>query len=162
MQKLTKFGETTTDLWQFVNKDEATKTGVEYQLLPLSQFLTCESAWIEKNLVAPWIDGDDDLSLLKDLSKKTAFIAIYFPKFADGRGFSLARMLREQYSFSGEICAVGYFMQDQLHFLARCGFDTFSTTETTDIESMKLSLKDFSEHYQAACDQPLPLFRRAR
>jgi uncharacterized protein (DUF934 family) len=54
-------------------------------------------------------------------------IAIEFPKFRDGRGFTLARTLREKYGYTGDIRAVGHFIPDQFVFLLRCGFSTLLT-----------------------------------
>ena len=51
-------------------------------------------------------------------------IAIRFPTFGDGRGISLAVLLRERHGFKGEIRAVGYLIPDLAQFLLRSGFDT--------------------------------------
>jgi len=86
-------------------------------------------------------------------------IAIHFPVFTDGRGFSYARELREL-GFSGELRATGAFIRDQLTYMVRCGFDAFQMDDETELEEALASLNDFSEYYQASADQPLPLFRR--
>lgn len=86
-------------------------------------------------------------------------IVINFPVFTDGRGFSYARHLREQ-GYRGELRAAGHFIRDQLTYLQRCGFDAFQMADETDLEEALESLGDFTEFYQAADDQPLPLFRR--
>lgn len=87
-------------------------------------------------------------------------IAVTFPVFADGRGFSIARLLRERFNYQGEIRAVGAPIRDQLTYLARVGFNAFELPEHYDPEEALASLKDFSESYQVAVDQPVPLFRR--
>lgn len=56
-----------------------------------------------------------------------ARVEILFPKFRDGRGFTLARMLRERFGFAGDIRAVGHFLPDQLAALVACGFTSFET-----------------------------------
>lgn len=86
-------------------------------------------------------------------------IAINFPVFTDGRGFSYARELRQR-GYRGEIRAVGHFIRDQLEYLARCGFNAFDFAENTNLEAAVSSLSAFSEHYQADVIQPEPLFRR--
>ena len=83
-----------------------------------------------------------------------------FPKFADGRGYSIARLLRERYAYRGEIRAIGDVLQDQLFFMKRCGIDAYAVRADKDIEAALTGLRDFSEAYQAAVDQPQPLFRR--
>ena len=44
--------------------------------------------------------------------------------------------------------------------MQRCGFDAFALRADRNAEEALESLKDFSNCYQAATDQPLPLFRR--
>ncbi len=56
-----------------------------------------------------------------------ARVEIEFPKFRDGRGFTLARALRERYGFTGDIRACGYFIPDQFAALRACGFTSFIT-----------------------------------
>ena len=71
-----------------------------------------------------------------------------------------ARLLRDRYKFKGELRAIGDVLRDQLFFMARCGFDAFAIRADKDPEDALQSLKDFSVTYQAATDEPLPLFRR--
>lgn len=86
-------------------------------------------------------------------------IAINFPVFTDGRGFSYARELRER-GYRGEIRAVGAFIRDQLSYLHRCGFNAFDFDENVNLEAALASLEDFSERYQADIRETRPLFRR--
>ena len=65
----------------------------------------------------------DDLAA--DLGR-FALIALSFPKFADGRAFSTARLLREKHGFAGELRAVGNVLSDQIPYMRRVGFDTFA------------------------------------
>ena len=87
-------------------------------------------------------------------------IAVKFPIFADGRGFSIGRLLRERYGYEGELRAVGSPIRDQLTYLSRVGFNAFQLAEHYNPEEALVSLKDFSDNYQVAVDQPVPLFRR--
>ncbi|MDS4040378.1 MAG: DUF934 domain-containing protein [Candidatus Competibacter sp.] len=89
-----------------------------------------------------------------------AVIALEFPKFADGRAYSQARLLRERYGYRGEIRAVGDVLRDQLLFMARSGFDAFELQADRDLDDALEAFGEFSESYQPAADQPLPLFRR--
>jgi uncharacterized protein (DUF934 family) len=54
-------------------------------------------------------------------------IEIVFPKFRDGRGFTLARTLRERFGYKGDIRATGHFIPDQFAALIACGFSSFLT-----------------------------------
>lgn len=89
-----------------------------------------------------------------------AVVAIEFPKFADGRGYTLARLLRERFAYTGEIRAVGAVLRDQLFFMARVGFDAFALREDQDAEAALQAFSEFSVRYQPAADEPLPLYRR--
>ncbi len=86
-------------------------------------------------------------------------VAINFPVFTDGRGFSYARELRQR-GYTGELRAVGHFMRDQLGYLARCGFNAFDFEENTNLEAALASLDEFQDQYQADVLQAEPLFRR--
>jgi uncharacterized protein (DUF934 family) len=66
-----------------------------------------------------------------------SLIAIQFPKFTDGRGYSLARQLRQRYHFTGELRATGDILFDQLQFLARCGFDAFEINDPITIRLLE-------------------------
>ncbi len=89
-------------------------------------------------------------------------VALEFPKFADGRAYSQARLLRERYGYAGEIRAVGDVLRDQLAFMARSGFDAFAVRADRSLEDALAAFSEFSESYQPAADQPLPLYRRGR
>ena len=49
-------------------------------------------------------------------------IAIVFPVFSDGRGFTHARRLRTIFGFTGQLIADGHIIPDQADYLFRCGF----------------------------------------
>ena len=76
------------------------------------------------------------------------------------RGFSIARLLRERYDYQGEIRAIGNIIRDQLYLLQRCGFNGFELEAGIDLTEAAKSLQDFSDAYQVAVDQPVPLFKR--
>ena len=102
----------------------------------------------------------DDPALLAGKVGQAAVIAINFPKFGDGRGYSIARLLRERYGYKGELRAVGEVARDHLHAMAQCGFDAFQLREGEDPREALEAFGDFSEQYQATAAQPAPLFRR--
>jgi uncharacterized protein (DUF934 family) len=101
------------------------------------------------DLIAPLFEHLDELTL----------VAVNFPVFTDGRGFSYGRALRER-GYTGELRAVGAFIRDQLDYLSRCGFNAFQLGNESQLPAALESLDQFSEHYQADIDEPLPLFRR--
>ena len=91
--------------------------------------------------------------------ERLALIAIHFPVFTDGRGFSYARELRER-GFTGEIRATGHFIRDQMAYLKRCGCNAFALNDDMDAAACLDSLGAISETYQADAEQALPWFRR--
>lgn len=51
-------------------------------------------------------------------------VLLEFPKFRDGRGFTVARTLRDTHGFEGDIRAIGHVLPDQFAALVQCGFST--------------------------------------
>jgi uncharacterized protein (DUF934 family) len=87
-------------------------------------------------------------------------LAVDFPKFSDGRGYSIAYNLRARLDFTGELRAIGDVLRDQLFFMQRVGFNSFATREDRNIQDAVKGLTDFSEMYQTSWDEKNPLFRR--
>ncbi len=105
--------------------------------------------------------ASDDLAeeLAADLDH-IALVAIDFPIYRDGRGFSQARILRDRYGYKGEVRAVGDVLKDQIFYMHRVGFNAFEPRSDRSIEDALKSLHDFTVTYQPATDDPLPLRRR--
>lgn len=95
-----------------------------------------------------------DASSDPDLARLAA-VAWNFTKFADGRPYSHARNLRFRFGFSGEIRAIGDVLRDQIHYLARCGFDAFEVRADRDPADAGQGLRDFSVNYQPWLPQPV-------
>lgn len=94
------------------------------------------------------LDADADLSDVAEDLSQFAVVVIDFPHFNDGRGFSLGAQLREHYQYKGEMRAAGYLLIDQLNYLLRCGFDSFSFRNEVDSDTAVSALGDFSDSYQ--------------
>jgi uncharacterized protein (DUF934 family) len=89
-----------------------------------------------------------------------ALITLTFPKFRDGRAYSQARLLRDQYGFRGTLRAVGDVLRDQFHFLVRAGFDSFEVKKAADAEVFAEVLSRYSVFYQPSADGRPPALRR--
>ncbi|WP_162916935.1 DUF934 domain-containing protein [Cohaesibacter haloalkalitolerans] len=74
------------------------------------------------------VGADDDVNDLAPYLDHIEAVAIDFPGFGDGRGFSSSRLLRERHGFKGEIRAVGNYILDQMPLLVRCGVSSFLVT----------------------------------
>ena len=92
--------------------------------------------------------ADDPASVAGELAS-AARVEVNFPKFADGRGFSIGRLLRERHGYKGELRAVGQITRDHLFFLESCGFDAFELREGEDAQEALAGFRDFSASYQA-------------
>lgn len=108
--------------------------------------------------------GSADLadSVAADLGR-FALIAIEFPKFRDGRGFSTARALREHHGYTGEIRAIGHVLPDQYQLLRRCGFDSVAVPQGADLALWAAAHTRYTVAYQGAVGddaEPLSLLRR--
>ena len=110
--------------------------------------------------VGVWLaPADDPAALAADLDA-LSLVAVHFPKFTDGRGYSTAVLLRTRLGYRGELRAIGDVGQDQLFYLKRCGFDSFALPARRDPEAALPGLTVFSIRYQGSVDDPLPLFRK--
>lgn len=105
--------------------------------------------------------ADPAESVVTDLAR-VALVAVEFPKFRDGRGFSTARELRERYGYTGEIRAVGHVIPDQYLYLVRTGFSSVEAPEGTNPDSWTNALTEVTIAFQPSLDDtaPLSLLRR--
>jgi uncharacterized protein (DUF934 family) len=106
-----------------------------------------------------WLAPADDPTTLAPHLSLVPLIAVDFPTFSDGRGYSLAALLR-RLGYRGELRAIGDVLVDQVYMLRRVGFSSFAMRTDQDEGAAAAALQTFSEAYQAAADQELPYFRR--
>ncbi len=102
----------------------------------------------------------DELDAIVPELPTLSLVAVEFPKFTDGRGYSLARLLRERHGYRKELRAVGHVLRDQLFYMHRCGFDAFELAPGKSVTDALAAFGELSVRYQAAADDPRPLFRR--
>lgn len=107
-----------------------------------------------------WLANTDDPANVAADLKHFEVVAVDFPHFTDGRGSSIARLLRERYGWQGELRAIGDVIRDVLFYLSRCGFDAFALKAGEDAQAALSAFDDFSEAYQTSVERPQPLFRR--
>jgi len=103
--------------------------------------------------------GDDPARVAAALAEARV-VAVRFPKFGDGRAYSIARLLRERYGYKGELRAIGEVGQDHLYYMAQCGFDAFELRAGENPEEALAAFDDFTTSYPSTTAQPQPLFRR--
>jgi phosphoadenosine phosphosulfate reductase len=64
-------------------------------------------------------------------------VALKFDKFADGRAFSYAELLRERFGFAGELQATGDVLLDEIPFMRRCGFTSFEIVDPPTLSALR-------------------------
>ncbi len=166
MPKLLKDKTVVGNGWQVLPKDFDGMLPDGPCFVPLSYWLTNKQHLQNPESIGVWLDAEEEPEALVADIASLQHIAINFPTFMDGRGFSIARLIRERYQFSGELRAIGHIVPDQLFYLSRCGFDAFCldalSLNTAVEEDHKLEdyLATFSVTYQACVNEQQPLFRR--
>ena len=110
--------------------------------------------------IGVWLKPDEDPEWIAEDLPLFGVVAVQFPKVADGRGYTTGRLLRERYSYRGELRAIGDVQRDQLYFLWQCGFNAFALRPGEDAEQALAAFVEFSEAYQSSVEQVVPLFRR--
>ncbi len=121
-------------------------------------FADLETFLADPSLPAVIIEPDEEVEAIAAELQRIDAIAINFPVFNDGRGYSSASMLRRKYGYSGELRAVGDVRVDELEQMVRCGFDAFQLAEGQNRELALTRLGGFTFSYQQTADRA-PLFR---
>jgi len=165
MQKIIKLiqgvPQVVDDDWLLVRDPSSVSTSpAAHQIVPLSSVVSSSNTDGQTDAEAVWISPDDDFESCIALLKGMKLIAVDFPSFRDGRGYSIATMLRTRYGWTGELRAVGDVLRDQLNYMRRCGFDSFAVRADKDIHDALKSFSHYTVRYQGAVDDPVPLFRR--
>lgn len=119
------------DEWRMLGADEAIPSDGRV-IVPYATALADDTVLAGDNrplgvLIAP----GDDVEAIGEAIHRFAVVAVAFPAFTDGRGYSTARILREFMGYRGEIRAVGNVLLDQIPLMRRCGIDAFVVTNET-------------------------------
>jgi uncharacterized protein (DUF934 family) len=163
MQRIIKNNEVIDETWHLLPKETSFDelSNCDDLIVPLALWREHGHALQARDGgLGVWLDSDEEAEEIGADVSKFQVIALNFPAFTDGRSYSNARLLRDRYGYKGELRAIGDVLRDQLFYLHRCGFDAFAIRADKDPYEALEGLKDFSVTYQAATDEPLPLFRR--
>ena len=131
-------------------------------IVPLKVWQQQRAALENRAELGVWIGSSERPEELKDDLGRFQVVAVDFPKFADGRGYSIAYNLRARLGYTGELRAIGDVLRDQLFLMQRVGFDAFAVRADRDIHDALKGLSDFSEVYSNSWDKKSPLFRRVQ
>src|SRR5262245_30581458 len=162
MQQLIKDGALAADRYALLREAAAladVPTGAAV-IVPLKLWQGERTALLARGDVGVLLGPTDDPVTIAADAASLPIVAVDFPKFSDGRGFSTARLLRERYAFKGELRAVGDVLRDQLFALRECGFDAFVIRADRNAAEAIASLDDFRSVYATTARTPQPWFRR--
>jgi uncharacterized protein (DUF934 family) len=161
MPQLIKRGEIADDVYTLVRESSSLADLPEATpvLVPLALWLIARAALVARGDVGVWLAPADDPALIASDLKLLPVVAVDFPSFTDGRGYSTARLLRERFAYRGELRAIGDIQRDQLFFLREVGFDAFDVSDDKDVTEALFGLHDFADGYQDTAVRT-PWFRR--
>lgn len=113
----------------------------------------------QSNATAVRLEPTDDPRQLIPHLDRLSLIEVSFPKFRDGRGYSIGSILREA-GYTGELRAAGDVLVDQIGPMRRCGFDAFLTDAEIDRDTLDRLLNLYSDVYQKTVDGRVPVWAR--
>ena len=166
MAQLIKNGIVAVDPWKTleINEGETAETvalPAGDLIVPLAVWEARQPELAGRERLGLLLQPDDQVETVAADLPRFAVIAVNFPKFVDGRGYSTAALLRQRYGYTGELRAVGNVLHDQLFFMKRVGFDSYALLDGKNAAyAIEAGFTSFSDAYQAATDEPQPHFRR--
>lgn len=147
------------DTYRYLTDDEAVPANGDV-LLPLSLWQAHAGRFDQREgRTGLWLTSEQLAEDLDDTVHRASVVAIEFPMFVDGRGFSTAYLLRNRLNYQGELRAIGKILLDQLFYLQRVGFNAFLIPDGKSAEKGLTLLSPISVRYQASTDVSRPLFR---
>ena len=156
---LIKNGAEAENIWTFIDGEAELNDGVAVTL-SLQRFLSAAEDLRARN--TPFgvrLQPDDDPAALVPHLQYLQLIEVSFPKYTDGRGYSQAQLLRRRHGYTGELRAVGHVLRDQIFYMNRSGFDAYETRRA-DLSGVLDALSEYSEAYQPAACEQVPVFRK--
>ncbi len=148
----------TADPW-IRDQDRALADGSDHPVLfQFDEFLRLVEGGLA-NIKSAGIEVDVDLepAQLAPFIDRLGLISVRFTSFKDGRGFTLARLLRERCGFTAELRASGDILPDQILFLLRVGFSTFELPDHFPTHRVREALERYSVWFQSAVDSSTPV-----
>jgi uncharacterized protein (DUF934 family) len=166
-RRLLRDAHVVIDDWQYLDELPDQRLGssdcaTRSVIVPFERWINERDVWSARSgRLGICIGPAHKVELLAADLPRIALIAADFPNPGEGRGYSQARLLRERWRFPGELRARGGVRQDQVFFLARCGFNSFELPDA-ELEPAGAALRTFSAEYQSSNDRGLPVKPRRR
>jgi uncharacterized protein (DUF934 family) len=159
MPTLIKGGRVVSDDWT-LREEIADGAITPHAIVPASHALAHPELFGEARDVGIWLPGDGEPNEIATLLPKVALVAIRFPTMNDGRGLSLAVLLRTRFGFTGELRAIGEVHEDVLNYMHRCGIDSYQLPDGHDPKIALAAMNSLTDFYQGSVVDPRPAFRR--
>jgi uncharacterized protein (DUF934 family) len=139
------------DRWTVVGADDALPADGVDVVVPLARLLAqAEALSARSGALGVSVAPDEDVTTLAPHVGRVSAVFLHFKKFADGRGYSQARLLRIRLGYAGELRATGDVLRDQALYLSRCGFDVLALRADQSVEGVLASMGAFTLAYQPA------------
>ena len=158
MRQLVSIAGVVPDRWTYAGELAGATAAPEHLIVPWAEWQKAAAEWRAR---APHIGvsvpADTAFTSLQPNLERLELIVIAFPGVSEGRGYSLARQLRERGRYRGELRAAGEIFRDHVLFLARCGFDSFEISPRESPDSAFAALKSFTVAYQPLRTEPMSI-----
>lgn len=129
-----------TNHWHRLADNEPVTAG-GFALVSLDRWRAERSTLLDGTAAAIGVEftPNDEVDPESDEIHRLALIVLPFPKFTDGRSYSTARRLREQWGYANELRASGDVLLDQIQLMTRCGFTSFEICDQSTIRILERS-----------------------
>lgn len=146
---LIELGKLVADTWTRVGDDESLPLETP-AIVTLARLRRDGDSLLTRNApLGVLVPSDTPADDLADLVDRVSLFVIEFPKFRDGRGYTIARTLREHHHYKGELRATGHTLPDQYTFLIRCGFNSVEIPEGANAQRWAEAMRSHDIVYQS-------------
>ncbi len=123
--------------------------------LPKARFLAERAALAGRNgAIGIVLESGESLADIEDDVQRFGLIVLRFGRYADGRNYSTARILRDRLGYRGELRAAGDVLRDQVLFMLRAGFDALAIAHAGTVAALKAgNIVGVHRHYQPASNE---------
>jgi uncharacterized protein (DUF934 family) len=136
------------DLWHFLADDESVGDH-QHIVVSLERWRKESDSLVKAGIVlGVHLDSGHQATDLSDDVRHLELVSVEFPSIADGRGYTIGRVLRQRFHFSGELRAVGPIVRDQFPLLHRCGFDAVDARDEAEAAAWDIAVDAISVAYQ--------------
>lgn len=152
--ELYRNGAFAADDWVFPAAGEPVPAGGK-AALPKARFLAERAALaVRDGAVGIVLESGESLADIEDDVRRFGLIVLRFGRYADGRNYSTARILRDRLGFRGELRAAGDVLRDQVLFMLRAGFDALAIAHAGTVAALKAGhIVGMHHHYQPASNE---------